>query len=112
MPINPTSSAAAIGLSGLRAAQQRLDTHAHNIANAQTPRFQRQTVIQTAQPEGGVDTVVNREAAILPADAAGLGAKLVDDLVGQRLSLYSFAANLKTVQAQDDMLGALLDIQA
>ncbi|MFT7401271.1 MAG: flagellar hook-associated protein FlgK, partial [Hydrogenophaga sp.] len=57
MPISSVSSAHAIGLSGMRAAQQRLDTHAHNIANAATPGFQRQTVVQTAQPgTGGVNT--------------------------------------------------------
>lgn len=108
MPISPASSAAAIGLSGMRAAQQRLDTQAHNIANAQTPGFQRQTVVQTAQAGGGVNTAVGREAP-RPTDGAGFGAGLVEDIVGQRLSLYSFAANLKTVQTQDDMLGALLD---
>jgi flagellar hook-associated protein FlgK len=116
MPISSVSSAHAIGLSGmpgLRSAQQRLDTHAHNIANSVTPGFQRQTVVQTAQPgTGGVTTAVRRE----PASGAEFGAlsveDLPEDLVGQRMSLYSFAANLKTVQTQDDMLGALLDIRA
>ena len=111
MPISPVSSvsATATGLSGLRAAQQRLDTHAHNIANAATPGFQRQTLVQTAQPgAGGVTTSVRRE----PASGSECGAQLAEDLVGQRMSLYSFAPNLKTVQTQDDMLGALLDTRA
>ena len=114
MPISPASSVSAIGLSGMRAAQQRLDTHAHNIANLATPGFQRQTVVQTAQPgTGGVNTAVRQAAtASGPADEAGFGAHLAQDLIGQRVSLYSFAANLKTVQTQDDMLGALLDTQA
>jgi hypothetical protein len=38
--------------------------------------------------------------------------RLADDLVGQRMSLYSFAANLRTVQAEDRMLGTLLDARA
>ena len=108
MPISSVSSAHTIGLSGMRAAQQRLDTHAHNIANAATPSFQRQTVVQTEQPGSGVNTAVRRETA----SGAEFGAQLAGDLVGQRMSLYSFAASLKTVQAQDDMLGALLDIKA
>lgn len=112
MPIAPASGATAIGLSGLRAAQQRLDTHAHNIANGQTPGFQRQTVVQAAQAGGGVTTTVGRDTPAAPADGAGLGGSLVDDLVGQRVSLYSFAANLKTVQTQDQLLGALLDTKA
>lgn len=103
MPISPTSNSTAIGLSGMRAAQQQLTAQAHNIANSQTPGFQRQTVVQTAQAGGGVSTAVGREAD------AGLSASPVADLVGQRVSLYSFAANLKTVQTQDKLLGALLD---
>ena len=115
MPISPVSSASAnaIGLSGMRAAQHRLDTHAHNIANAATPSFQRQTVVQSAPPgAGGVNTAVGREPASGAEFGALSAANLAEDLVGQRMSLYSFAANLKTVQAQDDMLGALLDTKA
>ncbi|WP_291015060.1 flagellar basal body protein [Hydrogenophaga sp.] len=111
MPISPASSvsATATGLSGLRAAQQRMDTHAHNIANVATSGFQRQTVVQTEQPgTGGVNTAVRRE----PASGSESGSQLAEDLVGQRMSLYSFAANLKTVRTQDDMLGALLDTKA
>ena len=113
MPISPASSASAIGLSGMRAAQQRLDTHAHNIANSATPGFQRQTLVQTAQPgAGGVNTAVRREPASSAEFGALSAANLAEDLVGQRMSLYSFAVNLKTVQAQNDMLGALLDTKA
>ena len=37
-------SISSVGLSGMRAAQMQLDTTAHNVANAQTPGFQRQAV--------------------------------------------------------------------
>jgi len=111
MPIAPVSgSAAAAGLSGLRAAQRQLDTHAHNVANVLTPGFQRQAVVQTAQPTpGGVRTDLRQDGE--PGGADGLD-RLAEDLVGQRMALYSFQANLKTVQAQDDMLGTLLDTRA
>lgn len=111
MPLNalPHTSASAIGLSGLRAAQTRLDTAAHNVANAQTPGFRRQVVQQTAVPEaGGVQTQVLREDGEQPGD---LG-HLAEDLVEQRQALYSFAANLKTIETEDRMLGSLLDVQA
>ena len=105
------SSAAAIGLSGMRAAQLRLDTSAHNVANAQTPDFQRQALAQTAQPGlGGVDAQIGQDAAGTPAN--GDFAHLADDMVEQRMSVYSFAANLRTVETQDRMLGTLLDTQA
>jgi flagellar hook protein FlgE len=113
MPISSVSSATAIGQSGMRAAQQRLDTHAHNLANALTPGFQRQVSVQSAQPGGGVSTTVRRASADeAGTDGAGLTAHLADDLIGQRLSLYDFTANLQTVKVQDTLLGTLLDREA
>ena len=108
MSIPSGSSAAATGLSGMRAARLQLDSHAHNIANVQTPEFRRQVTTLTARPgAGGVDAQIGREAvASAPFD------RLAEDLVGGRMSLYSFAANLRTVQTHDRMLGTLLDVQA
>jgi len=109
--ISSSASAAAIGLSGMRAAQLRLDASAHNVANVQTPGFQRQQVSQTAQPAtGGVSVQVGQEPASV-AQADGFN-RLAEDMVEQRMSLYSFTANLRTVQTQDAMLGALLDVRA
>lgn len=105
------SSASAIGLSGMRAAQLRLDVGAHNIANAQTPGFQRQQVVQTANPEsGGVTARVEREAQAA-AEGGDLG-HLAEDLVGGKMALYSFAANLQVVKTEQDMLGTLFDERA
>ena len=114
LSIPPGSSATATGLSGMRAAQRNLDTSAHNVANLQTPGFRRQAVEQTAQPNlGGVNTRLRQDNANAMPGSGGDGfAHLADDLVGQRMSLYSFAANLKTVDTQDQMLGTLLDTQA
>jgi len=107
-----TTSAASVGLSGMRAAQLRLDVSAHNVANVQTPGFQRQQVSQTAQPaSGGVRAQVSQEPSSFAQGNGGLN-RLADDIVEQRTSLYSFAANLRTVQTQDVMLGSLLDVQA
>ena len=108
-PIGP--SASAIGLSGMRAAQLRLDVGAHNVANAQTPGFQRQPVTQTAHPDaGGVDARVERETPAA-GDAGDLG-HLAEDMVSGRLSLYSFAANLQVVKTEQAMLGTLFDERA
>jgi flagellar hook protein FlgE len=111
MSIPPLSSASAnaIGLSGLRAAQTRLDTSAHNVANAQTPGFQRHHVQQTALPgAGGVQTQVLREDTVQPGDLS----TLAQDLVEQRMATYSFAANLKTIETEDRLLGSLLSTRA
>ena len=105
------SSASATGLSGMRAAQLQLDVDAHNVANAQTPGFQRQRVTQTANAStGGVDAKVERETAV--SGAGGDMNHLADDMVNGKMSLYSFAANLKVVKTEQDMLGALLDEKA
>jgi hypothetical protein len=104
-------SATTIGLSGLRAAQLRLDVGAHNVANAQTPGFQRQQVVQTANPDsGGVTARVERENRAA-GDGGDMG-RLADDLVGGKMALYSFAASLQVVKTEQDMLGTLFDASA
>jgi Flagella basal body rod protein len=107
-----SGSSTAAGLSGMRAAQLRLDTGAHNVANAQTPGFQRHSVTQTARPgQGGVDAQVVRE----PEAASAFGgdfSHLAQDLVEGRMSVYGFAANLRVVETEDRMLGTLLDERA
>jgi len=48
-----------IGLTGLNAAQMQLNTASHNIANAATPGYSRQTVVQStsARPSFRVPTI-------------------------------------------------------
>lgn len=97
------ASAAATGASGMRAAQAQLDASAHNVANLQTPGFQRQPVQPNTQPAlGGVSA----------QEGSGGFNRLAEERVAQRVSLYSFAANLRAVQTQDVMLGTLLDVRA
>lgn len=105
-------SISSIGLSGMRAAQMQLDTTAHNVANAQTPGFQRQAVTQTAQAgTGGVTTTIVQEPQSTTSNGADVG-RLAEDMVTQKMSVYNYAANLRSVEAEDRMLGALLDTQA
>lgn len=98
------NSIAAIGLSGVRAATRRLDASAHNIANAATPGFRREQVLQQALPEGGVEAEVSQSAEP--------GEDLAADLVDSRSATYAFLANVRSIQAGDEMLGALLDERA
>lgn len=93
-----------IGLSGLKAAQTRLDVASHNIANAQTDGFTRQTVIQQEQAGGGVEARVTQ--------AAVPGAELATDLVSQMSASYAFKANLKSIETAQQMTGSLLDLRA
>jgi flagellar hook-associated protein FlgK len=93
-----------IALSGLHAAQTRLGSSAHNIANAVTPGFRRQVVAQQTAPNGGVTTTIER--------APEQGDALAEDLVSLKLARHLFTANLKVMRTQDQMLGTLLDEQA
>jgi hypothetical protein len=67
---------------------------------------------------GGVESSLTRtperlvaqdSVANAPTPPTGIQA---DDVVNQTISLYSFAANLRTVQTEDRMLGSLLDTKA
>ena len=99
--INSTSS---IALSGLKAAQTRLDVSAHNIANLQTGDFRRQEVRQESTPGGGTRATVQRAPA--PGEA------LAQDVVEQMGARYAFIASLKVIETDRKMTGALLDEKA
>ncbi len=99
------SSAFAIASSGLQAAQLRLDSSAHNVANMNTPGFRRQAVAQQAAPElGGVQAQATR----LPTP----GAALEQDVVEQMAASYAFKANVLVLRTAREMTGSLLDVRA
>lgn len=91
-----------IASSGLQASQLRLGVAAHNVANLQTPQFQRQGVTQQASPGGGVTASVN--------STGQTGTRLEEDVVAQMSATYSFKANLQTLRTADQMMGTLLDV--
>ncbi|NBD20525.1 flagellar basal body rod protein [Aquabacterium fontiphilum] len=91
-------------LSGVQAASLRLDTAAHNIANAQTPQFQRQVVQLETQEQAGVLTTIGK--------AEEIGAALAADLVEQMDAAAAYRANLRSIQTDQQLTGSLLDIKA
>ena len=91
-------------LSGMNAALSHLDAAANNIANSQTPGYRRLAVEQQASAGGGVTTT------IVQADAAG--PSLAEDIVSQMNASYVFKANLRVLQTEHSLLGALLDEKA
>lgn len=94
---------ASIAQSGMQLAQQRLHASAHNVANQQTPGFQRQQVVQQALPTGGVQGQTVR----------GLeGAAPEQDVVEQISASYAYLANLQVLRTNDRMQGQLLDTHA
>ncbi len=99
-----SNSVASIALSGMSAAIGRLGVAAHNVANFQTAGFRRQEVAAQSEPGGGFRLTLG--------GAPVAGADLARDLVDQRRALYEFKANLRTFQAEQDMMGTLLDLRA
>ena len=129
-----------IPLSGLAAQAKRLSVSADNLANlrsagvdpaaksgdgaAADPVFRPQRVIDVARIGGGVSAEVvpvSPPSVLLldpgdpRADANGLvhrpNVSLEQELVTLKLAKHAFRANLRALQAQDEMLGALLDLK-
>ena len=131
------SSVFNIAVSGLTAQSRRLAVSADNVANvsslgvhpdpqlAKPEGFAPQRTIFSSQALGGV---VASTAPITPAsflsyqpdhpdaDPDGLvplpNVSLEQEVVEQIQALRLFQANVKTIQVQDQMLGALLDIMS
>lgn len=98
---------AAIALSAMAAAQQRLQAHAHNLANpanSGSDGLRRSALAQTALASGGGTTQWTQAAAAGPA--------MAEDLVGQLSARHAFGASLAVFKAHDAMTGALLDAVA
>ena len=93
-----------IALSGINAAQTRLNASAHNIANAMTPDFRRQLVTQTAEPAGGLSASLSQAAQ--PGDA------LAEDIVAQMSASVLYRANARTLRTDRDLTGTLIDLMA
>nr|WP_315243553.1 flagellar basal body protein [uncultured Albidiferax sp.] len=102
--MNMTASISSIAMSGLQAAQTRLQVSAHNVANSQTEGYQSLQVEQSTQSGGGVGTQVERSSQ----PSAGLEG----DVVAQLQAKNAFLANLSVFKTQDAALGTLLNAQA
>jgi len=99
------ASILSIASSGLQAAESRLQSSAHNIANLQTEGFHRQELRQQALAGGsGVETTIGRAPEAGPA--------LEADVVDQLAAKNAFLANLAVFRTGDRVLGTLLDSEA
>ena len=83
------------------AAQTRLDSSAHNVANLETTPFRRQEVNQAERKGGGVTAATGK--------SPHQGAALETDMVAQLQAKNAFLANLAVFKTSNQMVGALLD---
>ncbi len=91
-------------LSGIQAAQTRLNASAHNIANLNTEGFRRDQVSAQAREGGGVLASVDK--------AAQPGSDLVQDVVDQKMAALAFKANVQVLKTAASLTGTLLDEKA
>ena len=99
------ASFVSIAFSGLQAAQLRLDSAAHNVANMNTSGFKRQTVTQEAVPELG-----GTRASLGQASTEGVA--LEQEVVDQMSATYAFKASVQVLRTQERTLGSLLNVKA
>jgi len=115
------SEAINTALSALRATLRKQDVTANNIANVNTHDFKKSKAAFEEISPSGVKVTISRPetpAAPLPADEfIGEGhemsnVSLEEELVDLITTRHLFTANIKTIQTEDEMQGALLDIVA
>lgn len=111
------------GLSALNAIQTRNRSTANNTANVNTDGYKKTRVTMVAgEVPGLVATNVQRveTAGPLVYEQTGQGETLVEksnvelteELPTMMIDRRAFQANIKTIKAQDEMLGSLLDIKS
>jgi flagellar basal-body rod protein FlgC len=107
-------------VSGLQAASLQLRASANNVANSDTDGYQKQQVTTQAGTYGVEVKVEKVGFAEAPANTAGNLAKienqrsnvdLTDELIEMKAAKNLFEANVKTLQAQETVLGRILDIR-
>lgn len=98
------SNISSISISGINAAQTRLQASAQNIANLNIPDSRQQDAVQSAQAQGGTSArIVTTDNTI---------ANVETDMVQQLQARNSFLVNLSVFRTSDQMMGSLLDTLA
>jgi len=108
-------------LSGLMSLQKKNESIANNTANIDTDGYKKTRVtLQEQVPQGvtaNVSTVATPGPMALERTTEGevlvekSNVELGEEIPQQLLTRRFFQANIKTIQAHDEMLGSLLDIR-
>ncbi len=106
-------------LSGMKAAEKRMQASAHNTANVNTDGFKKQEVRNSSAPGGGVESSVSaNNSPGIPAGDPGTGeikdgsnVDLAEEAVNRISASATAKSNINAIKASDEMLGTLLDIK-
>ncbi len=109
-------------LTALQAFGTRINSTANNVANAQTEGYKRTRVTLATQQQEGVKAQVERidQPGPMIMEETNNGQELLEqsnvdltnELPQMMLDVNYYKANLKTIQATDEMFGNLLNITA
>lgn len=109
------------GLSALKAIGTRVASTANNTANVNTDGFKKTRVTMVEAEPGSVTTHIQRVDTPGPmvyepteegdALVEKSNVELTEELPRMIIDRRAFEANIKTIKAQDEMLGSLLDIK-
>jgi flagellar hook protein FlgE len=118
--MRPMINATDNSLTALTAFRRKMDVTANNIANVLTDKFKKSRVTFEERSPGGVNAVIervetqgipketNREDQVATVESSNVD--LAEELTNMIPTQTAYSANLKTVKAQNDMMGSLLDI--
>jgi flagellar hook protein FlgE len=115
------SAAINTALSALGATLRKQDVTANNIANANTHDFKKSRASFEETAPAGVKVTISRVETpgtpLPPDEVIGEGhemsnVSMEEELVDLITTQHAFAANIKTIQTDDEMQGTLLDIIA
>ncbi len=116
--ISATNSA----LSGLQAFGTKINSNANNVANASTDGYKKTRVLMSSQEPQGVQATVQQvnSPGSMRMEETNEGSELVEgsnvelaeELPESQLNSRFYQANLKTIEATDEMTASLLSIKA
>ncbi len=114
------SNAFGIALSAIKTLFTKLDVTANNIANANTSGFKKSRAeFQEVAPDGvkvSIRKIDTPGDPLPPAEGEtdyqeSSNVSLEEEMVNLIVTRYTFSANLKTIQAEEEMQKNLLDIK-
>jgi flagellar hook protein FlgE len=96
--------------SGIKTVITREEVSANNVANISTRGFSQTDALQTDMSPAGVRISGLRSTP--NTESQDSNTDLTKEMVNQVINKNELAANVKVIQTQDKMMGALLDIIA
>lgn len=109
-------------VSGLQAFAKKIENNANNVANLNTEGFKKDRVVLSAQSPQGVTATLEQVNTPGPfvVETTDEGSQLIEqsnvdlgeEIPEMLLNKYGYTANLKSLQAADQMMRDMLDIKA